>query len=95
MIIETEKLKLIPLTITQFHLLLEGIDKIEKDLFLIPSGERFDEHLQSAMQFNYNQAVKCTYNSCWLTCWLIILKSENKYIGTAAFNVTLWTRQRF
>jgi hypothetical protein len=54
--IETERLQIIPLKIIQFQLLLEGIDRMEQELGLTPSGECFDRNTQEAMcEWTLNQ----------------------------------------
>lgn len=85
MILETERLRVILLTIEQFELLLSGTDKIEKELGLILSGETLDEHTQQAMEYNYKEALKYPDSYLWYTNWQIILKAENKSIGSACF----------
>lgn len=85
MIIETKRLKLISLDLKQFSLLLEGINVLENEMLLTPSNEAMDEHLQQAMEFMYNEASKHRDEYLWLTNWQIILKSENKSIGSCNF----------
>ncbi|MBU3178514.1 GNAT family N-acetyltransferase [Clostridium estertheticum] len=83
--LSTERLKIIPLTLHQFKLLLDGIDKMEKELKLNASNECLDDHTQEAMKGLYKEAVKNSDRYCWYTNWQIILKSENKAIGSACF----------
>lgn len=83
--LETNRLKIIPLSITQFSLLLEGIDKMESELKLSPSGEKFDEHTQAAMSVLYEEALNNLNDYLWYTNWQIIFTSENKSIGSACF----------
>ncbi|MBW9144008.1 GNAT family N-acetyltransferase [Clostridium sp. CM027] len=83
--LSTERLKIIPLTLNQFKLLLDGIDKMEKELKLSASNECLDGHTQEAMEGLYQEAVKNRDRYFWYTNWQIILKSENKAIGSACF----------
>lgn len=83
--IETERLRIMPLNLEQFRLLLCGIDKMEQELGLTPSHECFDEHTQQAMESLFQEAQKHSDDYLWLTNWQIILKSENKAIGSADF----------
>lgn len=83
--IETTRLKIVPLTVEQFHLLLCDINKMEQELDLIPSNELLDKHTQQAMEGLYKEAVKHPQSYIWYTNWQIILKSENKAIGSACF----------
>lgn len=83
--LSTERLKIIPLTLRQFKLLLDGIDKMEKELKLSASNECLDGHTQEAMKGLYKESVKNKDRYCWYTNWQIVLKSENKAIGSACF----------
>jgi len=83
--IETKRLKIVPLTIEEFRLLLLGTDKMEQALGLTPSSESMDEYTQMAMEYNYKEALKYPDNYIWYTSWQIILKSENKAIASACF----------
>lgn len=85
MIIETERLRIVPLKLEQFHLLLTDIDKLEESLDLVSSGESLDPHTQQAMEGLYNEALNHKYVYWWYTNWQIILKSENRSIGSACF----------
>ena len=84
-ILETKRLRIQPLTLEQFRLLIEGVEKMENDLMLTPSHVPLDEHTQKAMEWLYNEAQKTPEEYLWLTNWQIILKSENKSIGSADF----------
>lgn len=81
----TESLKIIPLNLNQFSLLLKGMDKMEKELELTASNENLDEDTQTAMERLYEEALKHPNNYLWYTNWQIILSSENKAIGSACF----------
>lgn len=83
--LETKRLCIIPLTLYQFKLLLEGIDEVEKELGLVPSKVPLDENTQQAMESLYVEAQRHPNEYLWLTNWQIILKSENKTIGSADF----------
>lgn len=85
MILETNRLKIVPLTKEQFQLLLVGTDKMEQALGLTPSYERMDEETQMAMKYNYVEALRYPDHYLWYANWQIILKSENKAIGSACF----------
>lgn len=85
MMIETKRLRIIALTIESFGLLLRGVDKMEQVLALTPSDEHFDEPTQQAMEGLYQEALKHQDNYWWYTNWLIVLKAENKAIGSACF----------
>jgi RimJ/RimL family protein N-acetyltransferase len=83
--IETERLQIIPLTTAQFQLLLEGINRMEQEMGLTSSGECLDRDTQEAMEGLYSEALKRPDKYRWYTNWQLILKSENKAIGSACF----------
>ena len=85
MVIETARLRIVPLTAEQFRLLLPGVDRMETEMGLVPSGECLDKHVQQAMEYQYQKALSDPDNFIWLTNRQIILKSENKAIASANF----------
>ena len=58
---------------------------MEDVLKLTPSGETLDAHTQEAMTCQYQLDTKYPESFPLLTSWQIILKSENKAIGSACF----------
>lgn len=85
MILETRRLKIIPLTKEQFHLLLNGVSNLENEMNLVPSGKPLDADTQQAMELLYKESLLHPQNYFWYTNWQIILKSENKAIGSLCF----------
>lgn len=85
MILETTRLRIILLEAEQFGLLLQGLDKLEKELNLAASDESLDADTQEAMEILYTESLLHLENYYWYTNWQIILKSENKAIGSACF----------
>ena len=85
MMIETARLKIIPLTPDQFALLLEGQSLLEKALGLEPSGHDLEEHTQSAMEGLYTAALCHQDQYYWYTNWQIVLRAENVLVGSACF----------
>lgn len=85
MILETERLKIISLTREQFYLLLSGTAKLEKAMALNESGKSLDEATWLAMEMLYKESLFHMDNYYWYTNWQIILRSENKAIGSACF----------
>lgn len=83
--IETPRLRIVPLSTEQFYLLLNDIGSLEKELRLSPSGYDLDQHTQQAMQGLYQKAIGHQESYLWYTNWQIILISENKSIGSACF----------
>ncbi len=88
MIIETEQLIIIPLTQEQFKLLLGSMEKMEEALQLMPSGAIMDSHLQWVMKYQFEKGMNDTHNWIWHTNRQIILKSENKSVGSINFKNT-------
>ena len=85
MTIETKRVKIVPVTKVQFQLLLLGTDKMEQALGVTPSSESMDKETQMAMEYNYVEGLRYPDHYLWYANWQIILKSENKAIGSACF----------
>jgi len=62
-----------------------GMGLFEERMSLTPSNEVWDEHLRQAMEYMYNNTLKHPDDYVWFTNWQIILKVENKAIGSAGF----------
>ena len=84
--LNTERLRLIPLKLDEFKLLLEeGVEKMESHLGLAHSGEVLDDHTQKALEYLYSEALKNPNEYLWYTNWQIVLKESNLMIGSADF----------
>lgn len=83
--LETTRLRIVPLRVEQFRLLLSGTDKMEEALGLSPSNMHLDEHTQQAMEGLFQKLLEHQDEYFWYTSWQIILKSENKSIASACF----------
>jgi RimJ/RimL family protein N-acetyltransferase len=83
--IETTRLRIVPLTMEQFSLLLYNTELMEQKLKLAPSYEHLDKHTQQAMELQYRMAMNYPEYHLWFTNWQIILKSENLSVGSANF----------
>ncbi len=86
----TDRLKIIPLNVHQLELLKEDPAAFEKSAGLNPSGlEKFDDNIEKeitdAWKFWIEGVKKNPFNYTWFTRWEIILKSENKIIGSCGF----------
>lgn len=81
----TQRLDIVPLTLDQFALLLEGTEKMEAALKLNVSGAEMDSHTEQAMKWLYETAVLKKDAYLWYTNWQIILRKENRAIGSACF----------
>lgn len=88
MILETERLNIIALSPEQFGVLLSDECKLHLQLGLNPSDEYMSEYLWNAMNYLYKKVLNDPDEYLWLTNWQIILKSENKAIGSADFKNT-------
>lgn len=83
--IETSRLRIVPLSVEQFRLFLDETEKMEQQMGLAPSGEPPGEHTRQAMESLYAKARAYREHYYWHTNWQIILKSENRSIGSACF----------
>lgn len=85
LILETARLKIIPLTPPLLQKLLNGTPELEAELQLAPSGTELDEHTHEAMQYLYDLAEKTPDSFPWITNWQIIEKERNVSMGSACF----------
>lgn len=83
--IETERLKIIPLTQKQLKSLLKGTPVLERELGLDTSGLELDKHTHEAMTYLHDLAQKTPDAYPWITNWQIILKGKNISFGSACF----------
>ena len=83
--IKTKRLIIVPLTTEQVGLLVMGQDILEKSMGLVPSGTQRDYHLQCAFEEMYSKCLEHPKKYFWYTNWQIILKDENKSIGSIGF----------
>lgn len=81
----TKELRIIPLSVEQFRLMLERFDKMEDVFKLKHSKQKLDDETKAAMQELYDKAVQHEDEYVWYTNWQIILKEENVSIGSACF----------
>lgn len=81
----TERLRIIPLNLKLFNLLLTDKEALESTLGLNHSKDNLDMHTQIAMRELYDTAKKNTDDYFWYTNWQIILKRINMSVGSACF----------
>ena len=81
----SSRLKIIPLTLPQFALLLKSRSDLEKELGLTISGEQLNQETQEAMEWLYDQAQQHSKDYLWYTNWQIIDRAENRAVGSLCF----------
>lgn len=85
LILETDRLKMIPLTHSCLRKLLNGTPELEAELHLAPSCMELDAHTREAMLYLYELSQKTPDSFPWITNWQIIEKKRNISIGSACF----------
>lgn len=83
--LKTKRLRIVPLTTEQVGLLVIGQDVLEKSMGLTLSEEHRNYHLQSAFEEMHRNCIAHPKKYFWYTNWQIILKKENKSIGSIGF----------
>ncbi|MBC8571322.1 GNAT family N-acetyltransferase [Zongyangia hominis] len=83
--LHTSRLRIQPLTMEEFRLLLEGTAQVEAALGLSPAGRELDPHTKEAMKALYAEAVRNEDNYQWYTNWMIIRNVDNVAVGSACF----------
>lgn len=80
--IETERLYIIPLNSMELEECLEGFDEIERTFGLLPTGRKPGDMLKSALGVRLKRVKENPKNYMWYTDWWIVLKEENRRIGS-------------
>lgn len=85
MTLETDRLKIVPLTAGQFRMLLDDPSALTLTLGLARPPVPMDSETRLAMEDLFNCAVADSVNWPWNTNWQIILRSANIPVGSACF----------
>lgn len=83
--LQTNRLNIIPLSISDMELFILSTDKLEKRLNLSPSNSTLDSTTQYALTYNYNLAINDPDNCIWYTFWAIIETESNQMVANACF----------
>lgn len=83
--LSTERLRIIPLNLTQFKALLEGLQKVEQILQLSHSSDSWPPEMLTAMKGLYLEAVNHQEDYLWYTNWQIVSKIEDCSVGSLCF----------
>lgn len=83
--LQTKRLKIIALATEQMKLLCEEQSELYKALGLSGGSTDGDEHLREAYREMYAQCLAHEADYLWYTNWQIVLKSENRSIGSIGF----------
>jgi len=79
--LNTERLRLIPLSAENLKLLIENPRKMELRLSLSESGRFLSPELKQAMEIRLSKLLVDETNYEWYTNWLIVLKDPNCTVG--------------
>jgi len=86
--LQTSRLIIIPLSISEVGLLTEDIAAFEAKLDLTYNGEPLGSHLLEVMKWQYKKMQAEPENYLWRTFWMFILENEKTIIGSAGFRGT-------
>ena len=84
-ILETEKLKLIPLDAQNLRWSIEDRRKMEKNLGVEITDTELEEPVKKAMRTSLKRVLGNKKDYLWFTSWEITLKIENRIIGGLCF----------
>lgn len=85
MIIETQRLSLIPLTERQLKLWIEDIPALEYELGCVYRAEPLTSIFLDIVKQQYEIVKKDNSNYLYYTFWFIILKTDKAVVGSADF----------
>lgn len=83
--LRSKRLRIIPLDLEGFELLVTDSQAMEKRLGLVAEGVNLEGEVKTAMESLLEIAKKDLANLRWLTNWQIILNAENRAIDSACF----------
>ena len=84
-ILETERLKLIPLDVQNFKWSIEDRRKMESNLGVEITDTELEEPVKKAMRTSLKMVLENKKDYLWFTSWEIVLKKENRIIGGLCF----------
>ncbi len=84
-ILETERLKLVPLDLANLRYSIEDRRKMERNLGVKITDTELEEPLKEAMKVSLKAALENRSDFLWYTSWEIVLKEENRIIGGLGF----------
>lgn len=85
MILETDRLEIIPLNGHQLKLITEDIIQFEKEVNCQYCGEEMEGIILQIFKGQIEVVQRNSENYFWYTFWLLKLKNEGKFIGSACF----------
>lgn len=88
MMIETERLKLVPLNLHQLKQWVEDIRALEKELNCIYQAEPMEGFFLEIVKGQLKITQEDAENYLWHSFWLIIRKEDNIVVGSADFKDT-------
>jgi len=84
-ILETKKLKLIPLDAQNLRWSIEDHGKMERNLGVKITDTELEEPVKTAMRTSLQKVIENKEDYLWYTNWVIVFKKENKIIGGLCF----------
>ena len=88
MIIETERLELVPLNLTNLRLWIAEDTAFEKELDCTYKDQPLEGFMLNNLEEEIDSITKDENNYLFYTTWLMILKSNRMAVGSAAFKGT-------
>lgn len=85
MIIQTERLELIPLTLNQLKLWIEDIPALEKELGCLYRAEPMEGFFLEIVKGQYEITLKDPNNYLWHSFFFLIRKEDKVVVGSADF----------
>ena len=79
--LDTERLRLIPLSAENLRLLIDNPKKMEQSLSIIESNGFLSSDLKQALEIRLSKLLCDEENYIWYTNWLIVSKDQNCSVG--------------
>jgi len=84
-ILETKKLKLIPLDVHNLRYSIKDRQKMERNLGVKITNTELEEPVKTTMRTSLKMVLENKKDYLWFTSWEIVLKKENRIIGGLCF----------
>ena len=84
-VLETKKLKLIPLDAQNLRWSIEDRRKMERNLGVKITDTELEKPVKTAMRTSLKMVLENKKDYLWFTSWEIVLKKENRIIGGLCF----------
>ncbi|MBL4934775.1 GNAT family N-acetyltransferase [Clostridium sp. YIM B02515] len=82
LVIDTERLNILPLNQSHLELCISNFNKLERALGLTITDKELSDREKNVYEIRLKNVEDNPINYMWYTVWIIALKKENRFIGS-------------